>query len=250
MTSPDEHLLPDDVAALFAIERTVPAPPDAMLDTVWAQIHLELNRDSAAARFARRMGPEAVIVVAFLLGVGAVIAAIRPRTSHNDPRAVVPLDQSPESPGGDPRVRPPPRPTPLRGAGAPTETPIQAPTRSPVLAPPLVLPTLPPPPPRRIAVPSMTDGGAFMDAGLLRPRRDTTLEEGALLEIARGALRRNQPTVAFDAIRLHLARFPDGVLAEEREALAIRALELSGHADEARARAALFHQAWPDSPLP
>ncbi len=49
---------------------------------------------------------------------------------------------------------------------------------------------------------------------------------------------------------MHLARFPDGQFAEEREALAIRALAMAGRVDEARARAALFRDAFPESMLP
>jgi len=111
-----------------------------------------------------------------------------------------------------------------------------------VLAPPLILPTLPPPP--RIA--PRTDAGAIAaDAAVAH--RDTTFEEDALLSMARSAIAHHDSAAAFSAIRLHLARFPDGDLAEEREALAIRALTMTGHDAEARTRAQLFREAYPGS---
>ncbi len=66
-------------------------------------------------------------------------------------------------------------------------------------------------------------------------------------------IRRAQDTLAADPARAlaltdeHLRRFGDGMLAQEREVVAIDALVRLGRLDTARARAARFHQRWPRS---
>jgi hypothetical protein len=71
--------------------------------------------------------------------------------------------------------------------------------------------------------------------------------ENALLDLARTAVARGEPDRALDAIDRHAARFPRGLLSEEREALAIKALVLAGRPREARERAALFRDRYPGS---
>lgn len=71
--------------------------------------------------------------------------------------------------------------------------------------------------------------------------------ESALLDIARTALARGEPQPALDAVGRHAAQFPRGLLGEEREALAIKALVLAGRGQEARARAAAFRAQYPAS---
>ncbi len=248
MPTDDLPPLPAEIAALLAVERAVPPPSDAVQSAVWSQVRVEITREGAVARLAKRVGPEVVTVVAFLLGIGAVLVAVRPRSNRNDPRAILRLDEAPEGPvtPGVPSSRE--RPVPLRPSGLATNSPEAPPApSSPRLLPPQSFPTLPPPPPRRAPLDA---GGLVVDAALVRAQRDTSGEENVLLGIAREALRRREARGAFDAIRLHIARFPDGPLAEEREALAIRALAMSGRADEARARAALFRAAYPESLVP
>jgi hypothetical protein len=73
--------------------------------------------------------------------------------------------------------------------------------------------------------------------------------EGALLDAARSAIEREDGAAALAATSEHERRFPDGLLVQEREAMAVRALLLVGRADEARARAAKFQARFPDSML-
>jgi hypothetical protein len=71
--------------------------------------------------------------------------------------------------------------------------------------------------------------------------------ESALLDVARRGLAAGEPDRALDAVGRHASQFPHGLLAEEREALAIKALVLAGRADEARTRAAAFREHFPGS---
>ncbi len=70
--------------------------------------------------------------------------------------------------------------------------------------------------------------------------------ERAILERAQDALRGN-PAEALVLTDLHLARFPGGVLGQEREVIAIDALLHLGRSADARARAARFVAAFPTS---
>jgi hypothetical protein len=61
------------------------------------------------------------------------------------------------------------------------------------------------------------------------------------------ALARGENLAALDAVKQHVREFPRGRLREEREAIAIQALAQAGETDQARARAALFREAFPTS---
>lgn len=104
------------------------------------------------------------------------------------------------------------------------------------------------------------DAGPTVDAGIaaVRPRRraapalerpaDGELErERDLLEAARTALGRGEPAAALRHLGLHIARHPDGRLAEEREALRVQALAAAGDRARARAAAAAFERRFPAS---
>jgi hypothetical protein len=71
--------------------------------------------------------------------------------------------------------------------------------------------------------------------------------ERRVLDLARSALVAEDPNEALRRVGDHLARFPNGFLSEEREAIAIQALVKAARYDEARARARLFHVRSPDS---
>ncbi|WP_394825270.1 hypothetical protein [Pendulispora albinea] len=74
-------------------------------------------------------------------------------------------------------------------------------------------------------------------------------EERALLDVARAALNRTEGEEALRATERHKARFPSGMLGEEREALAIQALLVLVRNEEASRRAARFEQRYPRSVL-
>jgi hypothetical protein len=71
--------------------------------------------------------------------------------------------------------------------------------------------------------------------------------ERALLDVARVSLSQGDAPHALEAIARHEKQFPAGLLVEEREALAIRALAVEGRNAEARARAVRFEQRYPES---
>jgi hypothetical protein len=73
--------------------------------------------------------------------------------------------------------------------------------------------------------------------------------ERSLLDVARAALARGEPTEALLAVARHERAYKDGALVEEREALAIKALVALGRTDEARARAQLFSRRFPNGLL-
>ncbi|MDF2697032.1 MAG: hypothetical protein K0S65_5415 [Labilithrix sp.] len=70
--------------------------------------------------------------------------------------------------------------------------------------------------------------------------------EGALLHRAHAA-NAADPRQALALTAEHSRRFPNGMLAHEREVIAIEALARLGRADEARARAATFFATYPGS---
>lgn len=71
--------------------------------------------------------------------------------------------------------------------------------------------------------------------------------EGVILLRARRALAASDPVAALVAVGEHEARFPNGRLTPEREAIAISALVAAGRPAEARPRATRFLERWPSS---
>lgn len=72
-------------------------------------------------------------------------------------------------------------------------------------------------------------------------------EEHLLLDAARDAIVQGEPDSALAPLATHAARFPQGVLAEEREALRIRALARLGRNAEAQAVLAAMRANYPHS---
>jgi hypothetical protein len=73
--------------------------------------------------------------------------------------------------------------------------------------------------------------------------------EQALLDPARAALAHGDGTGALAGLALHERRFPKGALSQERDAMTIRALALTGDRARARARAESFRARYPGSLL-
>lgn len=79
-----------------------------------------------------------------------------------------------------------------------------------------------------------------------RPTPPVQASEAELLEQARAALK-SAPGRALQRANEHAARFPRGVLVQEREVLAIQALRKLGRSAEADRRAEAFAKAFPGS---
>jgi hypothetical protein len=101
----------------------------------------------------------------------------------------------------------------------------------------LTIPALPVPAPK----------SAASAASSVRTPTASLREERRLLDAARDAIVRGEPAGALAATANHAARFPRGVLAEEREALRIRALARLGRMAEARSLLAELRVAHPHS---
>jgi hypothetical protein len=78
---------------------------------------------------------------------------------------------------------------------------------------------------------------------------DGLADERRLLDAARGAVEREDGASALTATAEHERKYPNGILAQEREAIAVRALLLLGRNAEARTRVSRFRATFPDSLL-
>jgi hypothetical protein len=128
------------------------------------------------------------------------------------------------------------RPSIVPAAPAPVfEMPVPASARPEIPAA-AVVETLPP------ARPAASEKGA--------PNSSSDLgAEQALLDVARTAFAQGRGEDALGPLDRHAQRYPKGILAEEREALAINVLVTLGRYDEARARSVRFLRRHPGSLL-
>ncbi len=139
------------------------------------------------------------------------------------------------------------------GIFATRSTPAPAPVIAPptvsapiVITPPIASEMAPPTPPPTVA------SSAAPPIATARPRAseaapfDDPDAEVKLLQRAQDALR-SRPAEALALADAHARRAPRGLLAEEREVIAIDALVRLGRTSEARNRAARFRSAWPES---
>ncbi len=105
----------------------------------------------------------------------------------------------------------------------------------------------PPPEPQGVEAPAAAPAAR----AFVRPsKRDASLaEERSLLEVARAALSRRDHENCRRALRDHAARFADGRLAEEREALWIQLEVVTGELQSAKRRGEAFRAKYPGSLL-
>jgi len=167
------------------------------------------------------------IIAAFVVGGGAgaaIHAAVAPSPSSS-------LHPSLEGSA----------PEPVRSAlvAPPSPTASETLPSTPVGSLPSAAATVIAPRPSVSAAPAMSASSGGSDVDLASER--------ALVDRARTAIRLGQSSDALAALDAHASRYPRGRLSEEREALAVDALARSGRVDEARARAARFKAAYPNS---
>jgi len=137
----------------------------------------------------------------------------------------------------------------LIGAGlALRETAKPAPT-SATVTPSVIAPAVAAPPPTSPEPPSAAptaESSASAPSSKSAPVHAKALSEAALLEQARRALA-SSPSYALQLANEHRARFPHGVLSQEREVIAIEALRRLQRGAEADQRAKGFSKAFPGS---
>lgn len=177
--------------------------------------------------------------LALVLGVGGWLPLgderiAEPETTHHAPRAATeptePNDSRIEWPAPAP-------PNPPRASDDAPESPeLPESPESPVSAE--------SPPARAAATAERSSAEA---RGARRSSESTGMaDEVALLRAARSALH-DDPSRALALTRTHEARFPDGAFTEEREVIAIGALDALGREEAARRRAEAFTRRWPSS---
>lgn len=222
MSDPKLEPLDPELVALLDAERQA-APPTGALDRVWARIALPAGVNprsgSGSGSSGGWLGSHAVAVAtaAFVAGgaVGAgVHAALRPAPVER----VVYVDR--------------PAPAPVAAPSATVVPSAQAAVEPSASPSPVALPVAH----ASVLVPAAPSASVSSLAA-----------ERGLLDDARGALGEGDPAKALALLDDHARRFPRGQLGEEREALAIQALVAEGRVDEAKARAARFRAASPNS---
>ncbi|MBX7082024.1 MAG: hypothetical protein K1X88_22650, partial [Nannocystaceae bacterium] len=105
-------------------------------------------------------------------------------------------------------------------------------------------------PPRGSAAARPGPAGARSDGGRSTPRTQNPAAldgEAAMLREANRALTAGDADAALAQLRRHAQRYPDGVLAQDREALRVLATCAKGRADEAARLRDGFLKRWPTS---
>lgn len=219
--------LDDELAALLAAERGA-EPSREALDRVWSRLAVSLPTGpgsggsgggsspagrGAASTLAGHLGSKGLATLAAVfLGGGAVGAAVHAAIRPAPATQIVYVDRFVTAPAS-------------ASAAVPAARAVASDTATAVVE-------APPTPPAR---PRSSAGPAQLE------------RERAMLDEARSALQSGDGAAALAAIDRHARGFARPELAEEREALAVQALVISGRYDEARARAARFRASSPHS---
>lgn len=211
---------PDDALPRIAAAIAGPPPAEAR-SRVWIGLGLAVpvvtvTSGGALATWA--------IVAGVAIAVGSGIAAIATR-GEPTPRAPVASSSA------------------VAPAGAPSLAPAIA--SSPVAAPPVTTPAAPR---DRSTSPRAPTRSPAPDPGPEAAVASDLAAEAALLAAARRALAEGRHDAASTALTNHRARFVDGELAIEREALQVRTWCAAGATDRARALADRLVAAHPDAP--
>jgi hypothetical protein len=138
----------------------------------------------------------------------------------------------------------PPRLTPLPAMSIVIAAPAAPPKAAEPIASPSAEPSTSP-----SAEPPRHPSAAPSAAASAEPKSDTMPRERALLDVARTAFGKRDPRATIAALEQHRREFPNGKLAEERDALMIEALVEAGRGSEAKQRGAEFKASHPKSIL-
>lgn len=222
---------PDDPTRL-----TDPSAPAGLRDVLRAAQN-DVGSDAQLARLSQRLGPllgpavpaapAAAGLSAAKLGLAglALLAAGGGAWLLTSNHASAPR---PAQPAQSVAVASPPRPVVVTPSAE-----VAAPEPATPASPPAATPE---PKPAVAATPKQVE----------KPTPPAQLSEAELLEQARAALK-SDPARALQRANEHAARFPGGVLVQEREVIAIQALRQLGRDAEADRRAQAFAKAFPGS---
>ncbi len=222
--------------------RSVDAPPSEASARVWDGV---VTR-AAAGELGPELGPEPPIDAGTLAGsssIKTIVIAVAVAAAAIGATAAVVL-------GGDdaPVLAARPGLAPMRGLPAPVAAAIEPPAEE---APPEIDEASTTEAAVPIAAPARPSARTPVRAtkpAVAKPSVDPVAEEVALLAEARSALGAGEASRAIGLLARHRKRFPDGLLARERDVSWITALCVLGRADEARKRADSFLRAHGSSP--
>ncbi len=212
-----------DLERLLLESGDIVDPLPAEREAVWQALSRRLPAGGAGV--AARLGwigawKGALLVLLTLGAVGASAWWLRSPASP-PPAIVAPIAIArPEATASTLTPAPVLAPAPAI-APAPAPAPVPAPRRAHAVAPPRSAPSSAP---------------------------DPLVAESELVLQARRALRAGRTSDALDRLDEARSRFPNGALAQERDALAVEALARAGRGDEAAERAAAFLRAYEGSP--
>jgi hypothetical protein len=182
----------------------------------------------------------ALAKIAGILVIGGVVIAALALRRPSAPAATAP----PTAPSTSEEAPKPVVPTPIAPSADSDGLPATAVEPIASAAPSATLPS------RRRATPAPTSSAAPAPPSPGSPgspgSTTTVMEEHLLLRRARAALQ-TDPQAALALTREHERRFPQGMLIEEREVIAIEAMARSGSADDARTRLRRFKAEYPTS---
>jgi hypothetical protein len=229
MSSDDLKPLPPELEALLEAERGAPGASVESRERVRARLAVSVGAAALGAAGAAHGTPalgtsagktvvsklllaKLGLAVVAVVGVGVGVGVGVRRMAH--PRPSVTL------PASSPVAAPRPEPESATASPAPAAEPAPVPTPAA-------------PAPTRHTRPTST--------------RPDLAAERALVDEASRSLAGGDAPGALAALGRHASRYPGGQLAEERDALRIRALAAAGRAAEARARAAHFARVHPRS---
>ena len=145
-------------------------------------------------------------------------------------------------------MRGPTPPITQPSAAAPTPAPHEQPQLPSVSPPPVDEPSAEAPRSAKIAHSTPRSNAAATKEVVENARASQLREESEMILGARRVLRAGDPLRALTLLDAARARFPEGILVQEREALSIEALVRSGQRALATKRAEAFLRAFPKSP--
>jgi hypothetical protein len=207
--------LPDDIRALFDAERPLVPLARESRERLASKVAAVASHVPWYAPYLPAAGRAGVLAATFAVGAGVGTAVERHRAGTTE---LI-------------------RPSPVASAVVPRALPALSAEPAPRWAP---------------VAPVVAPEAATVDAGpklaVKRPAAPSRLaDERAEIETARAALTRARWDEAAAALDAHQRDFPRGQLAEERDSLRVAVFAQRGRGAEARAAAARFERAYPDS---